>query len=322
MNIGTVDLNLLTAFEALVQERNVSRAAADIGITQPAMSNALARLRALFNDPLLVRAGRTMVLTARAREAEDPIRQALNLVRHTLSKRGESAISSLSRTFTVGATEYVEHLLLPQLVSRVEQAAPHVRLVVKRLPTLFQMPEMELRDGLLDLAIGFFNDGPSVGPGLSSEVLFRDHHVCVLRKGHPQERLPMTLERFRSLGHVAVFYRTDQSSVLDQMLRQRGFERRVVVKVPHMLSALAVVSATDLVCALPGHIARAFSRSMRLKCARLPLEIPSVKCTVAWHARHDQDEAFGWLRKQIREQATDKRQFRSRRSAQATAKHG
>ncbi|MBV9086569.1 MAG: LysR family transcriptional regulator [Acidobacteriaceae bacterium] len=300
MNVASLDLNLLTAFEALAREQNVSRAAADVGITQPAMSNALARLRVLFNDPLLVRAGRMMVLTARAQEAEEPIRQALNLVRRTLSEREKTSISSLSRTFTIGATEYVEHLLLPKLVKRVERAGPNVRLIVERLPTLFEVPESELRRGLLDLAIGFFDEGLSLGPGLSSELLFRDRHVCVLRKGHPQERVPLTLKLFQSLGHVAVFYRSDHSSVLDHMLRQRGIERRAVLKVPHMLSALAVVSATDLVCALPRRIAMAFARSMRLQCVPLPLELPAAKCTVGWHVRRDQDEALAWLRNEIR----------------------
>jgi len=300
MNISGIDLNLLAAFEVLVQERNVSRAAAAIGITQPAMSNALARLRALFDDPLLVRAGRTMVLTARAQEADEPIRQALNLVRRALGGRAKSAVTSFCRTFTIGATEYAEHLLLPRLMNRVRKAAPHVGLVVKRLPTLFQVPEIELRDGVLDLAIGFFSDGPTLGAGLSSEMLFRDQHVCVLRKGHTQEGLPMTLKRFQSLEHVAVHYRTDHRSILDQILNQRGLERRVIVKVPHMVSALAVVSATDLVCTVPRRIAMAFASSMQLKCAGLPLSIPAAKCSVAWHARHDQDDGLGWLRSEIK----------------------
>lgn len=303
MNLSNIDLNLLTAFEALAREQNVSRAAADIGITQPAMSNALARLRALFNDPLLVRAGRAMVLTARAQELEDPLRQALNVIRRVITERGKSSISALARTFTIGTTEYAEHLLLPDVVNRVEQAAPHIRLVVKRLPTLFQVPEMELREGLLDMAIGFFEEGPALGPGLSSELLFRDRHASVFRQGHPQAHSRLTLKRFQSLGHVAVFYRTDHWSVLDQMLRQRGIERRIVVKVPHMLSALAVVSATDLVCTLPQRIALAFASSMQLKCVRLPLPIPAAKCILAWHARHNEDQDLGWLRKQIKDAA-------------------
>jgi DNA-binding transcriptional LysR family regulator len=303
MNLSGIDLNLLTAFEALARERNVSRAAADIGITQPAMSNALARLRLLFDDPVLVRAGRTMVLTARAQELEDPLRQALNMIRRTFSERGTASISTLARTFTIGTTEYAEHLLLPHVVNRVEQAAPHIRLVVKRLPTLFQVPEMELRDGLLDLAIGFFEEGPALGPGLSSELLFRDRHAAVLRQGHPHARRHLTLKRFQSLGHVAVFYRTDHWSVLDQMLRKQGIERRVIVRVPHMLSALAIVSATDLVCTLPRQIVLAFESTMRLHCIPLPLPIPAAKCSMAWHARHDQDEALGWLRTQIKDES-------------------
>ena len=303
MNLSGIDLNLLTAFEALARERNVSRAAADIGITQPAMSNALARLRVLFNDPVLVRAGRAMVLTARAQELEDPLRQALNVIRGAISERGTASISTLARTFTIGTTEYAEHLLLPNIVNRVEQAAPHIRLVVKRLPTLFEVPEMELRDGLLDLAIGFFEGGISPGPGLSSELLFRDRHAVVCRQGHPQARRRLTLKRFQSLGHVAVFYRTDHWSILDQMLRKRGIERRIVVKVPHMLSALAIVLATDLVCTLPRRIVLAFESTMRLQCLPLPLPVPAAKCSMAWHARHDQDEALGWLRTQIKNAA-------------------
>jgi DNA-binding transcriptional LysR family regulator len=303
MNLAGIDLNLLTAFDALARERNVSRAAAEIGITQPAMSNALARLRVLFDDPLLVRAGRAMVLTSRAQELEDPLRQALNVIRRTISKRGTDSISALARTFLIGTTEYAEHLLLPTVVSRMEQAAPQLRLIVKRLPTLFQVPEMELRDGLLDLAIGFFEEGPALGPGLSSERLIQDRHVSVLRQGHPQAHLPLTLKRFQSLGHVAVFYRTDQWSVLDQMLRKEGIERRILVKVPHIVSALAIVSATDLICTVPRRIASAFAQTMQLRCNSLPLAIPAAKCSVAWHVRHDQDAALSWLRKQLRDAA-------------------
>jgi DNA-binding transcriptional LysR family regulator len=160
-----------------------------------------------------------------------------------------------------------------------------------------------LRDGLLDLAIGFFEEGPALGPGLSSELLFRDRHAAVLRQGHPHARRHLTLKRFQSLGHVAVFYRTDHWSVLDQMLRKQGIERRVIVRVPHMLSALAIVSATDLVCTLPRQIVLAFESTMRLHCIPLPLPIPAAKCSMAWHARHDQDEALGWLRTQIKDES-------------------
>ena len=307
MNLSAVDLNLLTAFEALSEERNVSRAAVDVGITQPAMSNALARLRLLFDDPLLVRAGRTMVLTSRAQELEGPIRQALALIRTTLLERGSASISTLVRTFIVGASEYAEHLLLPRVLDQVEKIAPNIRLVVRRLPTLFQVPDTELREGLLNLAIGFFDDGPALGPGLFSDLLLRDRHVSVFRKRHSLAHRRLTLDQFQSLGHVAVFYRSDHWSLLDHALKQRGIERRIVVRVPHMVSALAVVAQTDLICTLPHRLALAFASSMGLRCVPLPIPLPPAKCSVAWHARHDHDQALRWLREQIKNAASSRR---------------
>src|SRR5438552_1242783 len=145
MNSKSIDLNLLAAFDVLMAERHVSRAAARLGITQPAMSNTLARLRHVFGDPLLVRAGRSMVLTARAQELSAPIRQGIDMLDNAIGRAGQEAGD---RTFVIGTTEYAEKLLLPQLVCRLRKAVPAVPgvlLLMRRLPTLFQAPEDDLQ---------------------------------------------------------------------------------------------------------------------------------------------------------------------------------
>ena len=297
MNISNMDLNLLVSFDALVSERHVSRAAARVGITQPAMSNALARLRETFNDPLLVRAGRQLVLTVRAQALAGPVRQAMHLLQSALEPPRSSP--ARSRTFVLGATEYAEHLLLPDLIRWATAQEPGTRFVFRRLPTLFQAPEDELQAGLLDCAIGFFPEAPSLRAGIMSQSLFEDENTCVLRKQHPKVRKRLSLKSYASLGHVSISYQYDVPSILDRLLHSRGLARKVVLQVPHLSTALRVVSETDLITTVPRLFALDAARRLSLHLFAVPLEVPRVKVAALWHARNDSDPGLSWLRHKL-----------------------
>jgi DNA-binding transcriptional LysR family regulator len=292
-----MDLNLLVAFDALVSERHVSRAAARVGITQPAMSNALARLRATLNDPLLVRAGRQLVLTVRAQMLAGPVRQAMHLLQGALQPPRSAAIQS--RTFVIGATEYAEHLLLPHLIRWTTTQERGVRFVFRRLPALFQAPDDELQAGLLDCAIGFFPEAPSLHAGIMSQPLFEDENVCVLRKGHPMVRKRLSLRAYGSLEHVTISYQHDAPSILDQLLLAKGLSRKIVLQVPHMATALYVVSQTDLATTVPRRFALQAKHGLPLQSFRVPLAVPVVKISALWHARNDGDSGLSLLCRQL-----------------------
>jgi DNA-binding transcriptional LysR family regulator len=297
MNILNVDLNLLVSFDALVSERHVSRAAARVGITQPAMSNALARLRATFNDPLLVRAGRHLVLTVRAQMLAGPVRQAMHLLQNALQPPRSAAIQS--RTFVIGATEYVEHLLLPQLVRWTTTHEPGIRLVFRRLPALFQSPDAELQAGLLDCAIGFFPEAPSLHAGIMSQPLFEDENVCVLRKGHPLVRKRLSLQAYCGLEHATISYQHDVPSILDQLLLAKGLSRKIRLQVPHMATALSIAAQTDLATTMPRRFALRAKHGLSLQSFRVSLDVPALKISVLWHARNDNDSGLSLVRQRL-----------------------
>jgi DNA-binding transcriptional LysR family regulator len=292
----------MLAFDALVSERHVSRAAQRVGITQPAMSNALARLRLLFDDAILVRSGREMVLTVRAQALANPVRQAMNLLRQALDDPRSLASA---RTFVVGATEYAEALVLPALlrVSPFARASSG-RLMVRRLPTLFQAPEDELQSGTLDLAIGFFPQAFAPRPGLHSQLLFGERSVCVAKKGRFAAR-SLSLRQYASLDHVAISYQYDAPSILDQELAAHGLTRRVVMQVPHLTTALWTVAREAVVTTLPKRFAVQFAPRFGLEYHHLPVKLKPVTLAMLWHSRTDADPELHSIRAHIATIAQD-----------------
>jgi DNA-binding transcriptional LysR family regulator len=298
VNIRNLDLNLLLAFDALMKERNVSRAATRLGLTQPAMSNALGRLRVALDDLILVRTGRVMSPTARAQSLESPVREALSILEQAL---GEAQSSLANRAIVVGATEYAEQLLLPRLLSFLAKAHATVQLVVRRLPTLFQAPEDELQAGLLNVAIGFFPEAPSLRPGIHSNHLMEDESVCVVRARHPKLGSSLSMKQYLSLEHVSVFYRTDGSSIVDRQLLEQKSSRAVVVQVPHLSTALKIVSCTDLATIVPRKYADEFTRCLPIRCMKVPMPLSPLKLSLLWHSRDDADPGLRLIREHLTE---------------------
>jgi len=205
MNIGGIDLNLLLAFEALMDERNVGRAAKRVGLSQPAFSNAIARLRVRLGDSLFVRTAHGMIPTPRAERLASPIRSALSQLRQTFEAPESFDPSVSAQRFRIGLSDDVELRLVPVFARAM--LSGELQMQTRRLDWLFTVPEAELRNGTLDLAIGYFPDARYLARGLVMEPLSEENNVVIARRGHSMWKGKLTLDRFTELDHAAVIYR-------------------------------------------------------------------------------------------------------------------
>lgn len=295
MNIRGADLNLLVVFEALMGERSVSRAARRLGLSQPATSNALARLRQLFEDPLLVRRGNAMVPTPRALELAGHVHAGLAHLQAALEGRGVFDARASTRSFTIASHDYASFVVLAPLVRRLREHAPGVTVQVKSLDARGSIEA--LGRGEIDLALGVGNTLPQEYP---REPLFEDGYVVLAREGHPRLGKRLTLERFVQLDHLLVSPFGNRRGVVDTALAQRGYERRVALWVPHFLLAPAIVAQTDLVVTLAERVALELAPRHGLRVLPPPLEVPRFVTSQSWDPRHEHEPANRWLRQEVR----------------------
>ena len=310
MNLQTIDLNLLLVFEALMDERNVTRAAKRVGLSQPALSNALARLRRTFDDPVLVRTPDGMLPTPRAQALIVPVRAALAQLRGAMEERPAFDPAASQRIFHVLANDYVELLLLPRVSAALQEEAQEVKLHVYRPRNLFHPPTVvDLADSF-DLALGFFPDVLTLESGIRSAVLWEERNVCIASAKHPEIRGEISLQQYVAAQHVAVFYKSQGGGLIDALLEQQGLTRRVALLVPHFTSAPFVVAASDWIATVPERLAQQFA-ALRLQLLPVPLEVPPFRMTMLWHERFDHDAAHTWLRELLVATAAngDKGQF-------------
>jgi len=297
MNVAALDLNLLAALDVLVAERSVTRAGRRVGLSQPAMSNVLRRLRDALDDPILVRTPHGMVPTARALELVGPVRRALAEIEEVVSVRRRFEPSTAAHVFRVTAMDHAWVVLLPRLVKRLAAGAPRIRL---DLSPYGETTSEDLASGAVDAAIVV---GPAQGraPGFQRAELYDDHFECLVRRDHPRVRRRLTLERYLELGHVLASPRSRRGGLVDRALQRRGLSRRVHVIVPHFSAAPFVVAETDLVATLPRGVALPFARMLDLRVFPPPLELEGGPWYLVWHARTASDPAQAWLRRQILE---------------------
>lgn len=299
MNISAVNLNLLTAFEALFEEQSVTGAARRSGVTQPAMSNTLAQLRQLFDDPLFVRQRTGLSPTPRARELIEPIRQGLRLLASALSEPGFDPRTS-QRRFVIMASDYVELVLLPRLLRRLSRQAPGVRVQLR--PWGLHEAPPELSRGEADLMLGFYDKLPARH---HEQPLFDDEYVCVVRRRHPSVKSKLTLQRYLQLSHVLVSARPDSPGSVDRALAALGKQRTIGARVSHFLSVPVLVAQTDFVAALDRRVAEVFARPLGLKLFAPPLSLPRGTVGQVWHEQQHRDPAQIWLRQTIAEVAAE-----------------
>jgi len=300
VKLSAIDLNVLVALDALLTERNVTRAAARIGRSQPATSHALKRARALFEDPLLVRVRGSMELTARARMLSPKLNRLLRELGATLDVEAElnpAAIESV----TLGATDYVGFVLLPRVLQRLRVVAPKLAVHVRNLEGLDALDPVQ--GGALDLALGTF---PHVPAALRSETLFEDDFVCLRRKRGRASR-KVSVREFARMSHVLVVSPAAGKGPVDYALERLHRQRHIAAYVPHFLAAPAVVASTDLVLTTGRRLARHFAATLDLQLFEPPVALQPFRVSMIWHGRTEQDSVAAWLRGVVRAAAREMR---------------
>jgi DNA-binding transcriptional LysR family regulator len=292
MNISNFDLNLLRVLDALLRERNVSRAAERLALSQPAVSNALNRLRELLDDPLLIRVGRGMQPTPRALSLEKPIRSALSQIHSSLSA-GETFDPSTSRQrFSIALTDYAELICMPGLLQRLAQRAPGIHIDIRHLsPTL---PAEAMDKGDIDLVLGRF---PELPPRFQRRHWARETLQLVLRKKHKAGKAP-DLEEFLALRHLWV-HGGQTKGMVEQWLEANGLQREIVYTTPNYLQAAHIVAASDLAVVLPTKLAEHFARLLPLELHPLPFALEPFELDIVTLVQRERDTALQWLIAQI-----------------------
>lgn len=286
-----LDLNLLTALDALLEEGSVAGAAARLHVTAPAMSRSLGRIRKATGDQILVRTGRTMVPTPRALAMRAEVHALVLQARQLLSARDELDLAALERVFTVRWHDALTAACGTALIAAVHRRAPGIQL---RLPAEPGTDTPELRRGEVDLASS--SSRPTL-PDIRHRLVGRDELVVAVRPGHPlTEDGPPGLERYAAAEHLTVSRRGRLRDPIDDALTTRGLERRVVAAVPTIALALQLAHDTDLALAVPDAVTRAARDHLGLITLPLPLHMPAVPLYLSWHQRHDDDRAHTWLR--------------------------
>lgn len=300
LDMAVPDLNLLVTLDVLLSEGSVVGAARRLQLSPSAMSRALARLREVTGDPLLVRAGRGLVPTPRAVELRDQVRQVVHEAEAVLRPAMKLDLQTLSRTFTIRSTEGFVETFGPELLVRTRREAPNVR--------LFFVPKLDkdsapLRDGLVDLETGVTSK--SMGPEIRTHGLFRDRFVGVVRKGHPLSKGTMTPQRYAAGDHVLVSRRGLEVARVDQALGQIGLTRNAVVTVGGFGPAVVLAGESDMIATVPENHTRSLWQGMHR--FALPFEVPEFTISLFWHPRLDADPAHRWLRALVSDVSKHKR---------------
>lgn len=295
MELRELDLNLLLVFQQLLVERRVSRVAEKLGLSQPGVSNALARLRRHFDDPLFLRTTGGMVPTPLAEQLAEPVGRALELLQAAVNRRASFEPASSERAFTLGMTDIGEIYFLPRLMDALAHAAPGTRVNTVRNTAVQLKDEMEA--GHVDLAIGLI---PQLKAGFYQRRLFRQRYVCLFRQGHALARKRrVTLADFEAAEHVVVVSAGTGHGQVDERLQRAGVRRRVRLTVPHFVAVGHILQSTDMVATVPERFAEQVVGPFGLAVSAHPVALPEIAINLFWHARVHKDPANQWLREQV-----------------------
>ncbi|MFP3544119.1 LysR substrate-binding domain-containing protein [Rhizobium sp. SIMBA_035] len=294
------DLNLMPVFLALMDERNVTRAAERLGITQPALSNALNRLRETLRDPLFIRERYGMRPTQLAEEMAPVVRTALAQFDELILGQQQFDPAEASRLFTLAPNSYAEFVLMPEVVARLRERADGIKL--RLIPFGSDLAETGAVSGSTEMVIGRITDPPD---NIVVQHLMDDGLACVVRAGHPDIGDSISKEQYERLKHVNVLPPGRLRAGLFQALEQRGLRREVAVSVTHFLAVPEMIAATDYCTTLPSQICRRLARDPRLKILPAPADLGTFPVEIAWHVRYRHDPAHRWLRSLIAEVAKE-----------------
>ena len=304
MNFLTLDLNLLRVFDAVMIEQNLTRAADKLAMTQPAVSNALKRLRYSLGDELLIRTAYGVKPTPRAETLWPAIRQALSSLETAIAPTSFD-VSKAQTTFRMAMADATAALWMPTLVEAIVKEAPGVN--ARMVPLTTREPRPMLMRGDIDIAIGFF---PGVvaqltgGQGAANsairhERLYSGHYVCVMRQDHPLANSKLTLDDYCSAKHLLVSFSGRAHGLVDEALSQMGRERRILLTVNQFFTGGRVVANSDLLTVLPRHLISATGMTEALVWQELPFNMPEVHIDMLWHERDSRNPAHQWLRQNL-----------------------
>lgn len=297
--LRNVDLNLLVAFELLMRERSVSRAAEKMSITQSAMSHVLHRLREQLDDPVLVKTARGMEPSERALSLVEPVGKVLREIERLTRPPAQFDPTISQQRFVLAATDYLEFLVLPPLIEFLVRRAPGIDIHVQR--TQSQFPTESLENNTIDMVLGF-EVMLSAPAAFNRLKLFDDGIACVVRTDHPlANEGEMTLEKYLAANHMLISRTGSNTGLIDDWLAKRQLERRIGLIVPHFLSAPLIVAQTDMVLSLPLRIGQRFTHLAPLKILPIPFELPNFNLVMIWHPLREIDPGHLWLREQIHE---------------------
>ena len=294
MNWGKVDLNLLAVFDVVMRERNMTRAGKLLGLSQPAVSHALARLRIMLKDELLVRGPEGMMPTARAEQLAGPIRDALAELEIALQPQAARP-EEMSRGYTIAVNGYTAYVLTNRIVRALREAAPRLRLTV--VPSGTRDVLAELDAGVIDLALTGLTEG---GDRFKRSRVMTDRYVAVMRAGHPQAQDTLPAEALARMRHLTVTSTGDDTGFVGDFLEARQLRRDVVLSLPFLATPEAL-AGSDLVAVMPAGVAACLARVWGLAACAIECDAPAIELFMTWHRRLDGQSEHRWLRGMIRQ---------------------
>ena len=303
IDLGTINVNLLVALNALLSERSVTRAGKKIGIAQSSMSHALSSLREIFDDPLLVRSPEGMIPTPRGEQLEGPLREALEQLRKAIEVPAEFEPANASARFSVASDEIQQVILLPRLLQILHERAPGIFLHTEP-PSDAENSYQRLRTGELDFALGTFDTPPA---GIHREMLATDRVIFLARKGHPRIKKAPSKEQLKKEPQLLPTPITGGKlpSSLMSLLERRQDGPYFIGTTPHLLASLFIVSQTDIVTATLERVAKLYKEALGLVILSPPIALPSADTHIVWHERTHHSSAHKWLLQLLMELARD-----------------
>lgn len=300
MTTPDIDLQLLRCLDALVTERHVTRAAERLGMSQSGMSTALARLRTVFDDPILVRTPKGMQLSENAAEIAGAARRALNEIDFAMARRGPFDPATSSMTFNLMGSDYFGLMILPGLIERVRAQAPHVLIKVAS-PQPSRIRE-SLANSETDMVVGFYHE---IADGLYQTVVAQEALCCAVSKNHSTIQGSLSQADYAAADHIYFGSPPEMVSSIEVMLERAlpllGIERRTCVQVPTFGVMPRILARTDLLATLPVRVAESFAQTLPLQVLKLPFELPSLPVRAIWHERMHENNAHRWLRGLVQE---------------------
>jgi len=294
MDLKHIDLNLLVVFDRLLAERRVSKVAEALDVSQPAVSNSLARLRKLLGDPLFLPTPRGMQPTPFAERMAEPVANALGMIHGALNPRTSFDPATSRHAFKIAMTDIGEIYFLPKLLRELQRTAPGVSLSTLRNTAANLADEMEA--GSVDLALGYL---PALKTGFFQRQLFRHRYVCLLRKGHALNKRRISMADFSRADHVVVVAAGTGHNTVDAVLERSGIVRNIRLTVPHFVAVGHILRDTDMIATVPERFAERVAGPFGLAYVPHPAKLPEIAINLFWHGKSHKDTANQWLREAV-----------------------